>query len=153
MWIEDKLRASWAILVYVWLLGFAMFARILCLPPIAHILKEELSLSHGQVGLIYALPLGILAAISVPSGLLADRIGIRKVGGTDRISGNGKWAGAILWIHRGDCGAPACGIHYGCYRGSPLDAHHSWWCGNRLGPYCFPLTRNGFSGQDEQNQR
>ncbi len=81
MWIEDKLRASWAILVYVWLLGFAMFARILCLPPIAHILKEELSLSHGQVGLIYALPLGILAAISVPSGLLADRIGIRKAAG------------------------------------------------------------------------
>jgi CP family cyanate transporter-like MFS transporter len=81
MWIEDKLRASWAILVYVWLLGFAMFARILCLPPIAHIMKEELSLSHGQVGLLYALPLGILAAISVPSGFLADRIGIRKAGG------------------------------------------------------------------------
>jgi cyanate permease len=28
MWIDDKLHASWAILVYVWLLGFAMFARI-----------------------------------------------------------------------------------------------------------------------------
>ena len=81
MWSEEKLRASWAILVYVWLLGFAMFARILCLPPIAHLMKEELSLSHGQVGLIYALPLGILAAISVPSGLLADTIGIRKAGG------------------------------------------------------------------------
>ncbi len=81
MCVEDKLRASWAILVYVWLLGFAMFARILCLPPIAHIMKEELSLSHGQVGLIYALPLGILAAISVPGGFLADRIGIRKAGG------------------------------------------------------------------------
>lgn len=81
MWIEDKLRASWPLLVYVWLLGFAMFARILCLPPIAHIIKEELSLSHGQMGLVYALPLGILAAISVLSGFLADRIGIRKAGG------------------------------------------------------------------------
>lgn len=81
MWIEYKLRASWAILVYLWLLGFAMFARILCLPPITHIIKEELSLSHGQAGLIYALPIGILAAISVPSGYLADRIGIRNAGG------------------------------------------------------------------------
>ena len=81
MQIDDKLQASWTLLVYVWLLGFAMFARILCLPPIAHIIKEELSLSHGQVGLIYALPLGILAAISVPSGFFADKIGIRKAGG------------------------------------------------------------------------
>ena len=80
MRLKDKLQGPWAILGCAWVLAFAMFARILCLPPIGHIIKEELLLSHSQVGLIFSLPLGILAAISVPSGLLTDRIGIRKVG-------------------------------------------------------------------------
>lgn len=58
-----------------------MFARLLCVPPIAHILKDEFFLSNSQVGLIFSLPIAILAVVAIPSGLLADRIGIRKAAG------------------------------------------------------------------------
>lgn len=46
-----------------------------------HIIAEELQLSNAQSGLIYSVPFIILAAIAIPSGALADRIGIRKAAG------------------------------------------------------------------------
>lgn len=79
---ENKPQSAWAILGCAWLLGFAMFARVLCFPPIAHIIKEELILSHEQLGLVFSVPVAVLAALAIPSGLVADRIGIRKAAGT-----------------------------------------------------------------------
>jgi len=67
------------------LLGFAMFSAMLCIPPIEHIITEELLLSHAQMGLLFAIPVGILAVLAMPSGLLADRIGIRKAAGIGAI--------------------------------------------------------------------
>jgi len=58
-----------------------MFASIFCIPPMEHIIKEKLLLSHAQMGLLFSLPIIMLAAIAIPSGLLADRIGIRKAAG------------------------------------------------------------------------
>ncbi len=46
-----------------------------------HIIREELILSHAQTSLLFTLPFVIFAAIAIPSGLLADRIGIRKAAG------------------------------------------------------------------------
>jgi CP family cyanate transporter-like MFS transporter len=43
-----------------------------------HIIREELILSHAQASLLFTLPFVIFAAMAIPSGLLADRIGIRK---------------------------------------------------------------------------
>ena len=54
---------------------------MLCVPPIMHIIREELHLTHSQVGLIFAVPLITVAAFAIPSGALADRIGIRKAAG------------------------------------------------------------------------
>lgn len=78
---ENKPQSAWAILGCAWLLGFAMFTRVLCFPPIAHIIKEELILSHEQLGLVFSVPVAVLAALAIPSGLVADRIGIRKAAG------------------------------------------------------------------------
>jgi CP family cyanate transporter-like MFS transporter len=62
-------------------MGFALETPLFCVPPVMHIITEELQLSYAQSGFIYSVPLIILAAIAIPSGALADRIGIRKAAG------------------------------------------------------------------------
>lgn len=76
-----KPQSPWVILVCAWLMGFALESPLFCVPPVMHIITEELRLSYAQSGLIFSVPLIILAAISIPSGALADRIGIRKAAG------------------------------------------------------------------------
>lgn len=82
---ENRARSSWTVVGCAWVLSFAMFSRILCLPPMGHIVREALLLSHGKVGLIFSLPLAILAAIAIPSGVFGDKIGPRKAAGTGAI--------------------------------------------------------------------
>jgi cyanate permease len=74
-------QSSWVILVCAWLMGFSLETPLFCVPPVMHIITEELQLSYAQSGFIYSVPLIILAAIAMPSGALADRIGIRKAAG------------------------------------------------------------------------
>jgi len=78
---EGKPQSLWGILVGAWLAGFSLESPNFCVPPIMHIIKEELLLTHAQTGLIFSIPLIILAAIAIPGGALADRIGIRKAAG------------------------------------------------------------------------
>jgi cyanate permease len=78
---ETKLRSSWVILLCTWLMGFALESPMFCVPPIMHTITEELLLSHAQAGLIFSVPLIILAAVAMPGGVLADRIGVRKAAG------------------------------------------------------------------------
>jgi cyanate permease len=76
-----KPRSTWVILVCIWLMGFALETPLVCVSPILHIITEELCLSHAQAGVLFSIPLIILAAIAMPGGALADRIGIRKAAG------------------------------------------------------------------------
>jgi len=76
-----KAQSSWVILVCAWLMGFALETPLFCVPPVMHIITEELRLSYAQSGLIFSVPLIILAAIAIPSGALSDRIGIRRAAG------------------------------------------------------------------------
>lgn len=76
-----KFQSPWLVLGCAWLLGFAMWAPILCIPPIEHLVKEELQLTHAQMGALFALPVFILAMAAIPMGFLADRMGIRKAVG------------------------------------------------------------------------
>ena len=69
------------ILGFAWLVAFAMMAPIYCVPPMEHILREQLQLSHTYTILLYAAPLIMVAATAIPGGLIADRIGIKKAGG------------------------------------------------------------------------
>ena len=82
---EAVSRKAWAVVGCAWVLSFAMFSRILCLPPIGNIVKETLSLTHSKIGFIFSLPLAILAVTAIPSGLFADRIGPRKAAGIGAI--------------------------------------------------------------------
>ena len=78
-------RNPWVILGCAWVLGFAMYGPIFSIPPMEHIIKEEFLLSHAQMGLLFSLPIIMLAALAIPGGLLADRIGIRKAAGIGAI--------------------------------------------------------------------
>ena len=78
-------RRAWAVVWCTWFLGFAIFSRILCLPPIGNILKAALSITHSKVGLIFSLPVAILAATAIPSGVFGDRIGPRRAVGIGAI--------------------------------------------------------------------
>ncbi len=66
-------------------MAFAMFVPIFCLPPMVHIIREELVLSNAQVSLLFSLPVIMLAVIAIPGGILADRIGVRKAAGIGAI--------------------------------------------------------------------
>ena len=78
---EVKPRKPWIILICIFLMGFALEPPLVCVSPMLHIITEELQLSHAQAGILFSVPLIILAIIAMPSGALADRIGIRKAAG------------------------------------------------------------------------
>jgi CP family cyanate transporter-like MFS transporter len=68
-----------------WVMAFSMVVPIYCVPPMEHILKAELLLSHSQTILLYSIPLMMVSAVAIPSGLLCDRIGIKKAAGIGAI--------------------------------------------------------------------
>ena len=75
----------WAMLGIASLMGFAMWAPMFAIPPMEHILTEELGLTHAQIGLLYVIPLLMTIAVSIPAGILADKIGLRKTAGIGAI--------------------------------------------------------------------
>ncbi|MFC1938907.1 CynX/NimT family MFS transporter [Chloroflexota bacterium] len=78
---DRNYRMPWTILGSASLMAFAIWVPMLCIPPMEHILKEELLLTHAQTSLLYAVPPLMLAALGIPGGFLADRIGVRKAAG------------------------------------------------------------------------
>lgn len=75
------------------LVDFAMWAPVLCVPPMGHIIERELNLSHTQAGLLYSIPILMIVILSVFGGILSDKIGIRKAAGIGVIIGA---AGSLL---------------------------------------------------------
>ena len=75
----------WAILSGAVLLAFAMYIPMFSVPPMEHILKEELLLTHAQTSLLYSIPILMIGAVAIPAGLIADRIGVRKAAGIGAI--------------------------------------------------------------------
>lgn len=68
---------------YVCMLAFALVFQ--SIPPILKLIISELNITHAQAGLLmslFALP-GIF--IAIPSGIISDRFGVRKVGITSLV--------------------------------------------------------------------
>ena len=82
---EGSSRIPWTILGSAWLLAFAMYIPMFCVPPMEHILKAELLLTHAQTSLLYSIPIMMIAAVAIPAGIIADRIGVRKAAGIGAI--------------------------------------------------------------------
>ena len=51
------------------------------IPPIVHIIKDELRVSHAALGLLFSIPVTVLILLAVPAGLLADKLGTQKAVG------------------------------------------------------------------------
>jgi len=73
------------VLISAMLLAIAMWAPLLCIPPMEYILKEQLQITHAQTSLLYSIPLWMVGVVALPAGLIADRIGFRKAGGIGAI--------------------------------------------------------------------
>jgi len=82
---EGSPRIPWNILGPACLLAFAMWAPMYCVPPMEHILKDELILTHTQTSLLFTAPTLMMIAVAIPAGLIADRIGVRKAAGIGAI--------------------------------------------------------------------
>lgn len=67
------------------MLGFSMYAPVFGIPPIEHIVTEELLVTHAQAGLLFSVPVAMLVVFGIPSGRLADMIGTRKAVGVGAI--------------------------------------------------------------------
>ncbi len=81
----EGLMGAWLMVVWAWLLIFAMYASLLCIPPIAHIIHEKLRVSHAAVGFLFSLPFTVLIVIGIPGGFLGDRLGTKKAVGIGSI--------------------------------------------------------------------
>ena len=82
---EKSDRIPWGILVSAVLLAFVLFLPHMSVPPMEHILKAELGLTHAQNGLLFSIPIMMIGAVAIPAGILTDRIGIRKAAGIGAI--------------------------------------------------------------------
>jgi CP family cyanate transporter-like MFS transporter len=78
---EESYRMPRGILASAWLLAFAMYAPMFSVPPMAHILKEELLLTHMQTSLLFTAPVIMVVALAIPAGIISDRIGVKKATG------------------------------------------------------------------------
>ena len=81
----DVPKRAWAVVGCAWVLGFGMFGRILCFPPIGDVVREALSLTHSKIGLFFSLPVAILAITAIPSGRFSDKVGPRRAAGIGAI--------------------------------------------------------------------
>lgn len=82
---ERSTGIPWTVLSCASLMAFAMWAPVFCVPPMEHILKEELLLTHAQTSLLFTTPILMLVIVAIPAGLIADRIGVRKAAGIGAI--------------------------------------------------------------------
>ena len=82
---EKGASIPWAILGSALLLSFSSGVRNFCIPPLERIIREELSLTYAQTGLLFTVPIIMMVALSLPAGLLVDRIGVRRATGIGAI--------------------------------------------------------------------
>jgi CP family cyanate transporter-like MFS transporter len=75
----------WHLLGSVWVLAFAMTAPMFCVPPMEHILKEELLLTHAQTSLLFSVPILMLVILAIPGGVIADRVSAKNAAGMGAI--------------------------------------------------------------------
>jgi len=82
---EKSHRMPWSILSGAILLAFVMYLPMACVPPMEHILKAELALTHAQTSFLFSIPIMMIGAVALPAGLIADKIGVRKAAGIGAI--------------------------------------------------------------------
>jgi CP family cyanate transporter-like MFS transporter len=60
------------------LLAFGIFMPLFVVPPLEDVIRQQMAISHAQAALLYSLPVAMLALLAIPSGFLADTVGLKK---------------------------------------------------------------------------
>ena len=77
--IEDKPRYRWFMLAWLMLMSLILGLVVAIMPPLFNEIKDDLSLTHAQVGIIWgAISFGTLLS-AMYGGLLGDRFGFKKI--------------------------------------------------------------------------
>lgn len=79
--MKENTSGRWVALACAWILVFFAYASVLCVSPILGRIIPALELTHTQAGILYSAPIITLAALAIPGGILADKIGVRKTAG------------------------------------------------------------------------
>lgn len=69
-------RSSLVALGCIWLITLSLYILMHCISPLLPDLIAAFSLSHSMGGLLYAIPVLMIALFSFPLGILSDRIGM-----------------------------------------------------------------------------
>jgi CP family cyanate transporter-like MFS transporter len=72
-------------LVGACLLGFAIFSPIFCVPPMQHVLRQELTLTYAETSWLFTVAILMLVCTAIPGGYIADRIGFKRAAGIGAI--------------------------------------------------------------------
>ena len=67
------------------LLGFAIFSPMFCVPPMQHVLRQELALTYAETSWLFTVAILMLVCTAIPGGYIADRIGFKKAAGIGAI--------------------------------------------------------------------
>jgi CP family cyanate transporter-like MFS transporter len=78
--VTGRTRAIVACVLIVFV-GVNLRSVILAVPPVLPLIQHDLGLSYTETGLLTALPLLLMAGFALPSGLLAGRLGGRRIVG------------------------------------------------------------------------
>ncbi len=76
---------SWLVLISALLIALSLNLTLFSPGPVLNSIRESLHTSFAQIGLIFTVPVIIVAVLSVIGGVLADSIGVRKVAGTGAV--------------------------------------------------------------------
>src|SRR5437016_284076 len=92
---------QWKALCLLWLAGIGMRLTILAVPPVIPLIRDDLSMSETQVGILIGLPLITWALAAVPGSLMIARFGatltvsvglvLTGLAGAGRAGASGVW--------------------------------------------------------------
>lgn len=72
-------KLPWKILSIAVFLNFCTWAVLFSIPPMETILSRDLLISNFQASLLFTSPIIMIALAAIPAGIIADRVGIKKI--------------------------------------------------------------------------
>jgi CP family cyanate transporter-like MFS transporter len=82
---QNSSKMPWELLSVAVILNFVTWAVLFSIPPMEALISEDLVISHFQAGLLFTIPILMIALAAIPAGVFADRAGIKKVIGIGAI--------------------------------------------------------------------
>lgn len=82
---KNAYKSHWKTLAVAVFLNFCTWAILFSIPPMETLISRDLLISHFQTSLLFTSPIIMIALIAIPAGIIADRVGIKKVIGIGAI--------------------------------------------------------------------